>query len=281
MPVMASKLTGDRTGIQNPWSFPSNWLLVVFWLVVIATLFFFGLIFIGLLIYGSQISWKEVLGNPEVRFATGLTLKTTLLAALLALITALPCAYVLARYHFPGKIFLDTLLDLPLVLPPLVSGLALLILFGPVLGHIFARLGIAIVFTTGGVVVAQWFIAVPFTVKMLRETFEGIDSRYERMARVLGCTWAKAFFTVTLPMAGRGIGAAAAMTWARTLGEFGATAMLAGVTRMKTETLPVAIFLNMSIGELRLAIAISLMLFLTAMLILGFFKILTRRKVRT
>ncbi len=255
-----------------------NWLQMLFWMVFAAVIVFFGLVFIGMFLYGAPDSYWALFQNPEFRFALEFTFKTTLIATAVAVGTALPCSYILARYSFPGKVIVDTLLDLPLILPPLVSGMALLILFGPILGQKLAQIGINIVFTAGGVIITLWFIAFPFTVKTFKEAFAAIDLRYEKIARTLGCSPAEVFKRVTLPMASRGIGAGVAMTWARTLGEFGATAMLAGVTRMKTETLSAAIFLNMSIGEIRFALAIAIILFLTAMLVLTVFKILTRQE---
>lgn len=240
---------------------------------------FLLLIFSGLIWFGTKNSWTAVFQNPEIRFAVRFTLKTTIIATLGASFTAIPCGYILARQSFPGKVLVDMLLDLPIILPPLISGVALLILFGPFLGNKFANLGINIVFSPWGVVIAQWFIALPFAVRMFRESFAGVDPRYENIARTLGCSPRQVFLRVTLPMARRGIWAGIAMTWARTLGEFGATAMVAGTTRMKTETLAIAVFLNMSIGELQLAISLSLVMFLAAMVILLLFKTLVYRKV--
>ncbi len=254
------------------------WLQAIFWLLFGGVIAFFILVFAGLVLYGTQESYSAIFRNPEFRFALVFTLKTTLIATLAVAGTALPCGYVLARYSFPGRVLLDTLLDLPMVLPPLVSGVALLILFGPLLGRRLATVGINIVFSTWGVILAQWFIAFPFAVKTFKEAFQAIDLRYEKVARTLGCTPAQVFGRVTLPMARRGIGAGMAMAWARALGEFGATAMLAGITRMKTETLAAAIFLNMSIGEIRFALAIAIVLFLIAMLVLVFFKILLHQE---
>jgi molybdate transport system permease protein len=277
---MVSKLNFNRSFSSLSDWLTRYWLHVIFWLVFGAVIAFFILAFVGLVLYGTQDSYWAIFQNSEFRFALGFTLKTTLMATVAAVGTALPCGYILARYSFPGKLVLDTLLDLPLILPPLVSGMALLILFGPLLGRSLSQIGINIVFSTWGVVIAQWFIAFPFAMKTFREAFGAIDLRYEKIARTLGCTPSQVFGRVTLPMSRRGIGAGVAMTWARTLGEFGATAMLAGVTRMKTETLSAAIFLNMSMGEIRFAIAIAIVLFLAAMMVLTFFKILIRQEER-
>ncbi len=234
---------------------------------------FFGVIFAGLVGYGLQNAGLDWWRNPEFRFALGFTLQTTVVATLGATVLGLVCGYWLARHDFPGKVLLETLLDLPIILPPLVSGIALLILFGPVWGGTLRRLGWEVVFTERGVILAQWFIALPLALKTFKQAFAEVDLRYENIARTLGCTPAGRFFRVALPMARRGIVNGIAMAWARTVGEFGATAMLAGVTRFKTETMAAAIFLNMSIGELRMAVAVSVVLFGLAMLVLVLFRL--------
>lgn len=251
----------------------TGWLGSVFWVVFGMTVVFVIAVFVALLWFGLKEPLIKLFNNPEIRFAVGFTLKTTFMATMGATLTAIPCGYLLARRNFPGKVVVDILLDLPIMLPPLVSGVALLIMFGPILGTGLERFGLRIVFSPLGVIVAQWFIALPLVIKMFRESFESIDPRLENVARTLGCTWDMAFFRVTLPMAGRGIFAGMAMAWARTIGEFGATAMLAGVTRMKTETLSAAVYLNMSIGEIQVALGISVLMFLTAITILLLFKI--------
>jgi molybdate transport system permease protein len=237
-------------------------------------------VFAAMLWFGAKGTWPRLASNPEFRFAVGFTLQSTCLATVGATLTALPCAWVLARKRFRGKMFVGLLFDLPIVLPPLISGVALLILFGPVLGAGLSKFGLTVVFSPLGVVVAQWFVALPFAVKMFREAFAGVDPRYEKVARTLGGSADAVFFRVTLPMAGRGIGAGVAMAWARTLGEFGATAMLAGVTRLKTETLAAAVFLNMSIGELQLALGIAVVMFLAAVVVLLLFQIMLGERRR-
>lgn len=251
----------------------------VFWFfLVMGTVFLLALIG-GLL---SQVEWatfRMVLHNEEFQFSVLLTLWTTLLATLLAAFLALPCGYILSRQDFRGKLLVDSLMDVPIVLPPLVSGVALLILFGPLLGDALARAGLDIVFSTRGVVVAQWFIATPFAIKAFKQAFDAIDPRLEKVARTLGYTPGGVFLHVTLPLARNGILGGLTMTWARALGEFGATAMLAGVTRMKTETLSVAIFLNMSIGDLHFALATAVVMLVVALALLVAFKSITGQGV--
>ncbi len=218
--------------------------------------------------------------NPEFRFAVTFTLWTSLLATALAALVAVPCGFILSRYDFPGKILIDTLMDIPIVLPPLVSGVALLIFFGPILGDTLTSFGLDVVFSTRGVIIAQWFIAAPFAIKTFQQAFNSIDPRLENVARTLGYSPAGVFLRVTMPLAKGGILGGLTMAWARALGEFGATAMLAGITRMKTETLSVAIFLNMSIGDIQFAMATAVIMLLVALLLISSFKVFTGTGVR-
>jgi molybdate transport system permease protein len=171
---------------------------------------------------------------------------------------------MLTYYSFPGKKLIETMLGLPMMVPPLVNGIALLIFFGPMLGDFLNRIGASIVFTQAAAVFAMWFVAQPFAIQMFREAFTAADKRYTSLARTLGLTPLACFFRVELPLARRGLVAGVAMTWARTAGEFGATAMVAGITRLKTETLSAAIFLAMSGGDLESALVISVLLLFIA-----------------
>ncbi len=252
---------------------------VIFRLVLILMTAFMLLLIGGLFVYGNWGEIAAIRHNPEFHFAIIFTLWTTMLATLLAGLTAIPCGYILARYNFPGKVLVDTLMDVPIVLPPLVSGVALLILFGPILGDSLARIGLDIVFSQRGVVLAQWFIATPFAIKTFKHAFSTIDLRLEKIARTLGYPPEKVFLKVTLPLAKNGLLGGLTMAWARTLGEFGATAMLAGIVRMKTETLSVAVFLNMSIGDLQFSLVIAVIMLLLALVLLTLLKIITKTEV--
>lgn len=241
-------------------------------ILIVSCVFLFGLLY-GLWRLTSDVDWRRLWTDPELRAAAALTAVSTAVSTFAASGIGLGCAYALSRFTFFGKPAVETLLEFPIVLPPLVGGVLLLGFFGPLLGNRLDRLGLTVVFTPLGVVVAQTFIAAPFAVKMFREVFSSIDIRYEHIARTLGCTPREAFRRVILPLASRGIFAGVAMTWARTVGEFGATAMLAGVTRMKTETVSAAIFLSMSKGELDAAVAISAALLAVSFILLFMLKL--------
>ena len=274
--LMALKQPLNRKKILN-----KGPLFAFFWAIMIFTVFFYLLLIFSLISYSDWETLAGVFRDPEFYFAIKFTFQTSTLAITLATIVALLCGFLLSRYRFKGRAFFDTLFDIPIILPPLVSGIALLIFFGPFLGDQLARLGINVVFSPWGVVIAQWFIATPFATKTFKHTFASLDRRMEKVARTLGFTPAMVFYKVTLPLARNGIIGGIIMAWARALGEFGATAMLAGITRMKTETLSVAVFLNMSIGDMKFALSTALVMLLIALFLLVTVKVFLSDEVRT
>lgn len=213
------------------------------------------------------------LSSKEIRFAIGLSLKTSVASTILCLLVAVPAAYSLARYDFPGKNVANTLIDMPLALPPLVAGVGLLLFFGTSLpGRQLADAGLVFVFTPLGIVIAQFFVNVPFMLRVMRSTFERISPRYEYVAKTLGCTDGQALWRVTLPMASNGLVAGSVITWSKGIGEFGAVLMMAGATRMRTETLPTSLFLDMSCGKLDEAISVATILILISVVCLYVFE---------
>lgn len=198
----------------------------------------------------------QALSSSETRFALRLSMLTSSAALLLSLALGVPSGYVLARSSFPGQALIDTLLDLPLVMTPLVAGVGLLILFGQDwLGGSLSTLGLRLIFTPAGAIAAQTFIAAPIVVRSSRAAFEGVNRRYELAAQTLGLGAPSIFLRITLPLARQGILTGAVLAWARALGEFGATLMIAGASRFKTATLPVSVYLNIGSGDLGAALA--------------------------
>ncbi len=213
------------------------------------------------------------IASEEIQFAIKLSLTTAVVSTVLCIGISIPAAYALARYDFFGKSVVNTILDAPLALPPLVAGVGLLILFGTTtFGKGLADAGLVFVFTPLGIIIAQFFVNVPFMFRILRGTFQSINPRYEHVAETLGCTEAQAFWRVTLPMSKNGLLAGSIITWSKGIGEFGAALMVAGATRMKTETLPISLFLNMSCGELDLAIAAATILITISLISLFVFE---------
>lgn len=180
-----------------------------------------------------------------------LSLKVAGLASLLATVLGTAVGWVLARGRFPGRNLLDTLLTLPMVLPPTVLGYYLLVLLGQhgLLGSWLASFGIRLIFSWQGAVLAATVVAFPLVFKPARAAFEAVDGHLEQAARVLGCSQLAVFWRVTLPLAWRGILAGVLLAFARALGEFGATLMVAGSIPGKTQTLSIAVYEAVQAGQ--------------------------------
>ncbi len=210
------------------------------------------------------IKWKHfvnILFSNEILFALKLSLFVSTLASVIAIIFALPVSYALSRFRFPGKDIIDTVFDIPIILSPIAIGAILLIFFNnTVIGRFVENHIVRFTFEIPGIVLAQFVVVSALAVRLLKSTFDSIDPRYESVIRTLGATRFQGFFHVTLPMARHGIVAAFIITWARAIGEFGATLTLAGATTMKTETLPIAIFLSFAKADVQQAMIIILIL---------------------
>ncbi len=236
--------------------------------LLVITLFMAG-VPAALLFHVSPAEILQEVTSPETLFALRFSLTTSLLAVSISFFLGIPSAYLLARRSFFGKGLVDALLDLPLVMPPLVAGVGLLFLFGHKwLGATLAGMGLNLLFTQWGAVAAQTFIAAPILTRSLRAAFESVDRRYELAGMTLGLSPFRVFLRVTLPLARYGLLSGVILAWARALGEFGATLMVAGATRFKTTTLPISVYLNISTGELGLALACSWLLLLTGFILL-------------
>jgi molybdate transport system permease protein len=239
-------------------------------------LIFFLCTFISTAILTSQLA--SVFLSDETKFAVFLSVSTATCSTLIALIICIPAAYALSRLEFRGKTIIEGFLDIPLAVPPIALGVMLLVFFARnPLGLFINENVIRFVFEVPGIILAQFAVISVLTTKILKESFDGISSRYEKIARTFGYTELESFLYVTLPAAKRGILAAALLSWARALGEFGATVMLAGATRFKTETLSIAIYLNLAAADLGSVGALSCILLLTScMTQIGIRKLLYR-----
>jgi len=226
-------------------------------------------ILIGLALYSPLPALAASFASPEIRFAILLSLVTSLASTAICIAIAIPVAYALARYEFFGKKIATLALTLPLTLPPLVAGIALLLFFGTTsCGKALEQAGFAVIFTPLGIIVAEVFVNIPYMIRILRSAFCTINPRYEYVAKTLGCTDTGAFFHVTLPMARSGLLAGTVITWSKSMGEFGAVLMVAGATTMRTETLPIALYLNLSTGDLNLAVAAATILIVISLVTL-------------
>ncbi len=207
------------------------------------------------------------LAKPEIRYAVKLSLISCAITAILSVWVAVPLGYLMSRYEFRGKGIVDAVIDVPIVLPPLVVGLSLLILFQTIPGRAIERV-FPVTYAIPAVILAQFSVACAFAVRTMRVTFDQISPRREQVARTLGCTRGQAFWRVVLPEARGGMVTAATVAWARAMGEFGPILVFAGATRMRTEVLSTTIFLELSVGNLEAAVAVSLLMVLAAVLVL-------------
>lgn len=235
-----------------------------------------GLLFLLLPVLGLLVRapWSQLpnrLTQPQVLEALWLSLRTATLATLLCLILGVPLAWLLARVDFPGRPVVRALVTVPLVLPPVVGGVALLLAFGRngIVGHwLDTTVGISLPFTTTGVVVAEAFVAMPFLVIAVEGALRGVDPRYEEAAATLGAGRWTVFTRVTLPLVAPGIAAGGVLCWARALGEFGATITFAGNYPGSTRTMPLAVYLALE-TDLPAAIVLSLVLLVVSVAILA------------
>ena len=224
----------------------------------------------GLLIRAPWGTLPQRLTAPGVLDALRLSLLTATVATGLCLLLGVPLAWLLARTEFPGRRLVRALVTVPLVLPPVVGGVALLLVFGRrglVGGWLDATFGISLPFTTTGVVLAEAFVAMPFLVIAVEGALRGADARFEEAATTLGATRWTAFRRVTLPLVAPGIAAGAVLCWARALGEFGATITFAGNFPGRTQTMPLAVYLALE-QDLDAAIVLSLILLVVSVAIL-------------
>lgn len=205
------------------------------------------------------------MAKPEIRYSITLTLVSCFFTAIISLFVAVPLGYSISRYQFPGRNLLDAALDIPIVLPPLVIGLSLLILFQywP-----FQPVSQWVVYQIPAVILAQFMVAAAFAIRTMRATFDQLDTRQEQVALTLGCNQAQAFMRVVFPQARQGMLTAGTLAWARALGEFGPLLIFAGATRFKTEVLSTTVFLELSIGDLEAAVAVSLLMVMAAVIVL-------------
>jgi molybdate transport system permease protein len=219
-------------------------LLVLFLLALVASL----------LVTLLQESCTHPPALGEIAFAVRLSLVTATCSSVLAVLVATPVAYLISRHAFFGKTVVDTLLDLPIVLSPVALGALLLVfLTTPVGRGLDALLG-PFVFEVRGIVLAQFIVVIGLAIRLQKATFDGIDVEYEHLARTLGYDRMRVFARVVLPLARRGLLASFLLVWGRAIGEFGATVTLAGATTMKTETMPVAIYLNFESADISSAL---------------------------
>ncbi|HTK82500.1 MAG TPA: ABC transporter permease [Bacteroidota bacterium] len=252
-------------------------------LLVAASLPMLLFLFLPCLALIVRVAPSSILGNlanTQVGEAILLSGTTTSISLLLTIVAGTPVAYLLARRRFPGRAILDTLIDLPIVLPPSVAGIALLMAFGRrgLLGDVLGSLGISIPFTQAAVILAQLFVSSPLYIKAAQAGFASVDREYEQAAAIDGASRWKIFRVVTVPLSLYALAGGAVMAWARALGEFGATIIFAGNFPGRTQTMPLAIYIGFEI-DLNIALTLALILLVVSFIVLAVVKGFLRRRL--
>ncbi|HOI81778.1 MAG: ABC transporter permease [Thermovirgaceae bacterium] len=247
------------------------------------TVLFSGLLIwaiLSLILMPEVSEFVESTLSEEMLYSIRLSLFTSLISVALVMVLAVSIGFVLARFTFPGHNLLRTIVDLPMAFPELVLGLCLLLLFGHApFGKWLQSMGVNVVFSKYSIVVAQVFTAAPYAIRVVYGTFRGISPRYEMVARSLGCGLLGSFLRVSVPMAKGGLFAAAVIAFARCMGCFGTVLILAGGTRMYTETLPITLYLNISYGNLAMAMSSGIILIFISLGAIIVFEVLNQEVV--
>lgn len=257
----------------------SNCFQIIFYILTALTIIFISANVLVIVLEGSQ-SLLRCISLPETRFAFFLSIKSACFSTVFCFLLAVPTAYVLSRGKLPFGNLAETVLELTMSLPYIVLGLSMLIIFSSPFGKWLKEIGFPVVFSTNGIILAQLIVNLPFAIKLSTTAFHSIDNKLERVAGLLGASEQKIFFTVILPLCKNSLISALILVWSRALGEFGATLMLVGITRMKTETLPGSIYLNVSTNDLGGALASAFILLIMSAISLGIANLFTYKNKR-
>lgn len=214
--------------------------------------------------------------SREILAAMRLTAVTSAITLCLVVLFAVPIGYALSRCRFPGRVVADTIVDLPIVLPPVVIGVSLLVFFATRAGQWVSALGFE-PHSVAGIVLCQFLVSASYAIRSAKAAFDSVDPRLENLALTLGCTRWRAFRLVSLPMARSGLAAGAIMAWARAVGVFGPLMVFVGSVRMKTEVMPTTIYLELTIGRVEVALAVAVVMLVAAGLALVLLRSLAGR----
>lgn len=262
-------MTNQSVRVSPPAPPPKTKLSGMWRVLSLPMLVFLSIPIVALFLRTSPASLVENLQDPDVIRAIGLSLVTTLISTMIIILAGTPLAYAHARGQFRFSRLVDTLIDLPLVLPPAVAGVALLMAFGRrgILGGLLSDLGIHIAFTPLAVILAQVFVAAPFYIKSATLGFSNIDLELEQSAALDGASSPQVFRFLTIPLSWSALLGGSVMSWARALGEFGATIIFAGNFPGRTQTMPLAIYIGFEL-DLNIALTLSVILILLSFLAL-------------
>jgi molybdate transport system permease protein len=241
--------------------------IFVFYLGLILSLFYF---------VGGKGFWEAVV-NPYTLFSIRLSLIAATVATFFAVIIGLPSAYALSRFEFVGKRIVDTFLEIPMIVSPIALGASFLVFFNTPLGDLVQTKGLFFVFEVPGIILAQFASVAGLATRLMKASLDEISPRYEAVARSLGSSPWQAFYRVTLPLSYKGLLASIILSWAKAVGEFGATVTLAGAMPGKTETMPIAIFTALASANIDKAVVLILILVAFGLLTLYSVRLIGKR----
>jgi len=229
------------------------------------------------ILYVDKEAVITVLTSGFIRHALWMSIWTSLTTAFISLLFAIPMGYALSRFRFPGHSLADSIVDLPIVFPPLVAGLTLLVFFSQTaLGRwIQQDMNLEFVFQPKGIVLCQFAVTASFAIRFAKTAFDEVDRRFENVALTLGCTHWGSFWRMSLPLAKNGIIAGGILTWARAFGIFGPLMIFVGSFRGRTEVLSSTVFLEQSVGNLEVALAVALLMIFVALIALLTIRLVT------
>lgn len=237
---------------------------------------FFLLFFILIIVFGVSSLFsktgfsglRDTITSYEFMFAVKFSLSTSLISLLLSLIFSISMAYFLSRTDFTLKQLIESIIDIPIFFPPLITGLSFLILFGGKIGLVLERFGLSLLFSPLGVIFAQFIVITPYIERSAEIAFYRVNRRYEFIGKVMGLSDFDVFKKIVLPLSKKGILTGAIVGWSRAMGEFGATLMIAGATRFKTETIPISVYLSVSSGDIKFAAGAGVLMVIVAVITL-------------
>ncbi len=240
-------------------------ILILYLALIVSTFFYFDI----------NDFFKSIISKRTL-FSIKISVLSACISTLVAIIIAIPAGYALSRYKFIGSKFIDVILELPLIISPAALGAMLLIMFSNQVGIWFQEHVFQIIYTFWAIVIAQFITILGISTRMVKSTFDEISFRYEDVARTLGASQLKAFLSVTLPIAKSGLFSAFILTWAKAFGEFGATFTIAGTMPLKTETIPVSVYMNLSSADISGSIVMIMILISTGISLLFLTRIFSK-----
>ncbi|HPQ08785.1 MAG TPA: ABC transporter permease subunit [Bacteroidia bacterium] len=244
----------------------------------VSILFTYLILIISVFYFFEINEFKKVLSDNRVFYAIWISVLSASIATFLVIFIAVPSAYALSRYTFKLKPFVDVILELPMIVSPAALGAMLLIFFTTPAGLFIRENIIDVVYTFWGIVLAQFFSVLGICTRLMKAVFDEIPSRYENIARTLGANAIQTFFKVSLPLSKKGLLSSIILTWAKAIGEFGATITIAGTMAMKTETLPTAIYMKLSSADIKGTVILILILFTISISLLVITRVLLQTK---